>query len=236
MCRYVANKPTQGIPGPYFALIPIQDRFKETCQNEALIIKGSYTMKKSRIPGKSGQWMFEAIYGTTNEILSTLKAKEGGNCNDENTEYGSWYCGLGPLLLEICFDDPDIGTFIPDKSVDSEFGMPIDKPCKHLMEINCQHIAYLECVPYIKNYNDACGGYLTAALNTLHTMMFTKRVGIKELKIIRIADAKIKIKNDPDKFVGDFGKEWFFCKCKSDRIKECESMTNDDNDQCIEGI
>ena len=184
-------------------------------------------MKKSTIPGKFGQWMFEAILTRDeNDILSTLKAKEGGVCNDVRTENGSWHCGLATSLLEICFDDPDIGAFIPDKSVDSEFGLPIDKKYKNLMEINCEHISYLECAPFNSATYAACSGYLTAALNTFHSMMFTYHVD-KKWNVLRIADAKIKIKNDPDKFISDFGDEWFFCKCKSDRTKECESMTNE---------
>ena len=215
--------------GSYFASVPIQDRFKKSCQNEALIAKGEFTMKKSTISGKIGQWMFEAILTRDeNEILSTLKAKEGGVCNDVRTEEGSWHCGLASSLLEICFEDPDIGTFIPSKSADSDFGLPIEKKYQNLMEINCEHITFLECVPFNSATYAACSGYLTAALNTLHSMMFTNDVhDDKKWNVLKIAEAKIKIKNDPDKLISDFGDEWFFCKCKSDRNKECESMTNE---------
>ena len=137
-----------GKPGPYFASVDVPERVKESCQNKALVAKGAFTMKKSKLPSGPGQWSFEAILTRDeNEILSTLKAKEGGICNDVRTEEGSWRCGLATSLLEICFTDPDIGTFIPSKSEGSEFGFPIDAKYQNLMENNCERIVYLECAP-----------------------------------------------------------------------------------------
>lgn len=214
-----------GKVGPYFASIPIQDRYKESCQNKALVAKGAFTMRKSKPQGTSEQWTFESILTRDeNEILSTLWAKEGGVCNDVRTEKGSWSCGLATALLGICFTDPDIGTFIPSKSVDSDFGRPIEKKYQEAMEKNCERISYLECAPFNSATYASCSGYLTAALNALNSMMFTFHE-IKNWNVLSIANAKVRMKSDPTQFIADFGPEWFFCKCKADRDKECESMT-----------
>ena len=47
----------------------------------------------------------------------------------------------------------------------------------------------------------------------------------KNWNILKITDSILMMKTDSDKFISDYGKEWFFCKCKVDRVKECESMT-----------
>ena len=216
-----------GKVGPYFTSVSIQDRYKESCQNQALVAIGAFTMRKSKPPSTSGQWTFQSILtrDDRSEILSTLKAKEGGVCNDVRTFEGSWYCGLATALLQICFTDPDIGTFIPSQSRQSEFGRPIyDKKIQGLMEDNCERIVYLECAPFNGATHANCNGYLTAALNTLNSILFTFHE-VRRWNILNIADAKLRMKSDPTQFVSEFGPEWFFCNCKADRAKECESMT-----------
>ena len=70
-------------------------------------------MEKSReITEIKNQWLFEAVLknGEETTVLSTLKAVEGGECDDIETTKGSWRCGLATSLLEFCFTDPDIGS------------------------------------------------------------------------------------------------------------------------------
>ena len=72
----------------------------------------------------------------------------------------------------------------------------------------------------------ACSGYLTAALDTDHTMMFTNYVDHKDNKwdVLKVTTAKLMIRSNAKDFINDYGAHWILCKCKTERVKECEAM------------
>jgi len=212
---------TSGNLGPYSTKVMFNDRFKESCINEKLVKKGSFTMKKFA-PGIG--WIFQAILKKgscfkKDKILSTLTASTGGVCNLVVTDPGSYKCGLATSLMEFCFTDPDIGTYNLEES--SYFQ---NKKAEHYRDLaisNCDHMVYVKC---IAEPHSACSGYLTAAINTGHKMLFTYDKLPEKWSVLEIATAKTMLKSNSDTFIDDYGNMWFFCKCKSDRIPQCENM------------
>ena len=90
---------------------------------------------------------------------------------------------------------------------------------------NCVHMVYLACAPEAPTTHSACSAYMTAALNTGNTMMFTHQFETGgKWDALKIATAKLMIKSNAGNFIKEHGAEWFFCKCRSDRVKECEKM------------
>ena len=178
-------------------------------------------MKKTR--ALANDWKFQAILKKgicCKKVLSTLDAGIGGECNSVSTDPGSTQCGLATALMEFCFTDPDIGEVNPEK--DQFFKQDTAKHYRDLAILNCDHIVYLVCAAVPRS---ACSGYLTAAINTGHTMMFTYFHGLEgSWDILKIATAKIMLKGNLHNFIQDHGDRWFFCKCKSDRITQCENM------------
>ena len=101
---------------------------------------------------------------------------------------------------------------------------------RNLAIANCDHIVYLACDPKAPATYAACSAYMTAALNTGHTMMFTygenTEDGIRKGKwnVMAIDAAKPKLRSNANTFIKEYGRAWFFCKCKSERVKQCEEM------------
>ena len=192
-------------------------------------------MKKTNYGRKNIEWRFQAILKKgscckDDEVLSTLDGNIGGVCNSMETHPGSYKCGLATALMEFCFTDLDIGTYNP---ADSTFKIMMQesifikaKYYRDLALSNCDHMVYLKCSPTgtLPKKHAACSGYLTAALNTGHTMMFTYDKGPEKWDVPKITTAKIMLKQNSDTFIEDYGEIWLFCKCKSDRITQCENM------------
>ena len=62
ICRQIARTVTAGKNGPYSTKVLLKERFRNTCENEKLVGKGSFTMKKSRASTSSlYHWVFKAI-------------------------------------------------------------------------------------------------------------------------------------------------------------------------------
>jgi hypothetical protein len=218
---------TFGKRGAYSKKVNLNDRYRDSCVNEGLVKKGSFTIRKSL--ENSGFWEFQALLTKgiccfKAQVLSTLRGDEGGTCNSVETSPGSYQCGLATTLMEFCFTDPDIGTVDPKVNRNFQRENAVDH--RNLAIENCDHIVYLSCDPTPPIPNAACSAYLTAAINTGHTMMFTKyfRKGGWKWDVLKTATSKIMVKSNADNFIKDYGSEWFFCKCKTKRLKECEAM------------
>ena len=186
-------------------------------------------MKKTKDLLPIFDWKFEAILKKgscckRDELLSTLTAKIGGACNSIVTLPGSYKCGLATALMEFCFTDSDIGTYNPKKS--TYFQSINAGDYRELAISNCDHMVYLQCSPIGRrpNKHAACSGYLTAASNTGHKMMFAYDKTPEKWNVLRINKAKIWLKENADTFIENYGERWFFCKCKSDRITQCTNM------------
>ena len=171
-----------------------------------------------------GNWKFQAILKKgscceEDKVLSTLIANKGGVCNSIITDPKSYKCGLATALMEFCFTDPDIGT--DDPETNDCFKKDGAEDYRDLAISNCAHMVYLMC---IAKPHSACSGYLTAAINTGHSMMFTYDHLPEKWDVLKVTTAKIMLKGNSDTFIEDYGERWFFCKCQSDRITQCENM------------
>ena len=162
-------------------------------------------------------WEFEAILEDTG--LSKLQGNVNGVCNQVDTKPGSLQCGLATSLMQFCFKDPDIGTVNP--TTHYLLKKPEAEKFRDLAIENCEHIIFLICSPVKKPYA-ACSGYLTAALNTGHTMMFTYYYG--DWDVVTTSSAKHKFKSNAHKFITGYGDTWFFCRCKTNKVTQCEGM------------
>ena len=137
--------------------------------------------------------------------------------------------------MESCFTDPDVGT--ADLNKDVRFKEEAAQLYRKLATENCDHIAFLVCKPVPPATYAACSAYMTAAMNTAHTMIFTRKLymGLPNWDVLKISDAKLKIKSNADDFIEEYGSHWYFCQCKSERIKQCEQMgclISSDEDSC----
>ena len=201
----------------------LNERYRDSCTNEKLVEKGEFIVKKVRSTGTDPpdytkyDWEFQAILENTG--LSTLKAKVEGVCSQVDTLPGSLQCGLATSLMQFCFWDADIGTVNPATHYLME--RPRAETYRNHAIENCDHIIFLICAP-VKLPYAACSGYLTAAINTGHTMMFTFYYG--DWNALTTSSAKLKFKSNADNFITGYGDTWFFCKCKPNRVTECEGM------------
>ena len=98
---------------------------------------------------------------------------------------------------------------------------------------NCEHIVYLQCSPRVPISPAACSAYLSAAINTEHTMMFTFSMVKVPMEVISVKNAQNRLKKNAYKFMRNFGDQWLFCKCKKENVRKCHGMsqvaTNDFN-------
>ena len=100
------------------------------------------------------------------------------------------------------------------------FTRPNAEEYQELVIDNCDHIVHLTCKPKYPATYRSCSGYLTAALNTKHTMMITyhgENRPYKRWDAINVSTAKEMIITNADYFIDVYGNEWFFCKCKPER-------------------
>ena len=190
---------------------------------------GSFVVQKVKSKAKKYDWNFEAVFEDT--ALSTLKANIGGVCNEIETIKGSRRCGLATRLMEFCFEDPTIGSVNP-RTVNSK------NPANHILHKthaekvrnlaieNCDHIIYLVCAPSDNGKAlpyASCTGYLKAALTTGHTMMFT--LNWEKWQVLKTSIAIDMLKNERVTWITEYGYIWFFCKCKPNRLTQCEGLS-----------
>ena len=95
---------------------------------------------------------------------------------------------------------------------------------------NCQHIVFLACAPYDGAPDSVCSAYFTAAINTMHIMMFSYQkipldLGPETFHVWDVAKTKLEFKKDATQWKLDFGFEWYFCQCKVGRLSECKQMS-----------
>ena len=165
--------------------------------------------------------------------MSELNADKPGRCNHVETyDQGSRGCGLATSLLELCYEDENVGGIDPetdelfqDKPMTIGSGKISLKKWRDMAIENCEHIAMLDCYPQSPTPTEACSGYLSAALNTKHTMMFTYHQEEDVMDVMSVINAQVEFWADADEFVYDVGRRWIFCKCKQEKLSQCNNMS-----------
>ena len=201
----------------------LKDRYLSTCKNKNLKQERKFTVNRKK--SKSGKfgWEFTAHLGRSE--LSWLGAgDEKGNtgvCNDVKTEDHSLGCGMATTLMEICFTDYMVGSL--DLENDKNFKKPSLLQWRQMAKENCQHVVYLVCAT-ITVPDISCSAYFTAAINTMHTMMFSYDYETETMYLWNVANTQPKFKKDAARWNSHYGKEWYFCQCKKERISECQNM------------
>jgi hypothetical protein len=168
------------------------------------------------------------------ERISELSGKSGGICDlvktsDENNQG----CGLAKYLMATCFQDNSILG-------DDERGVDISKDGNWADESKirkdaisyCETITYLRCLPFgdPKPPSRVCISYLRAGslanFNILFSLKRTYRTkGSLSFNVFMLGDPlEAKFNSDADKFIGDYGYTWYFCKCKEDMKEKCMGM------------
>ena len=139
--------------------------------------------------------------------------------------------------MKFCFVDPDIGSVDPakpaPKNKDDEKSLANKilntshaKNVRNLAIENCEHTIFLMCAPDTGISYSACSGYLNAGLSTGHTMLFTGYNG--NWDVTKTSTAINMLKSKPKIFITEYGDDWLFCKCKPDRLSQCEGMSRKD--------
>ena len=216
----------------------LKEKYQRSCKNELLKKKKEFYVRKSASNRKGYDWDFKAFLdndgcGKDENILSELNADKPGRCNHVETyDQGSRGCGLATSLLELCFEDENVGGIDPetdelfqDKPMTIGSGKISLKKWRDMAIENCEHIAMLDCYPQSPTPTEACSGYLTAALNTKHTMMFTYHQEEDVMDVMSVINAQVEFWADADEFVYDVGRRWIFCKCKQEKLSQCNNMS-----------
>ena len=85
----------------------------------------------------------------------------------------------------------------------------------------CKHVVYLACAPSVDSA--VCSGYMTAAINTEHTIMFVQdsKDSLNNMYMMDVAQAQLEFKQDAAGWKEKHGFMWFFCQCKPDKKDKC---------------
>ena len=166
------------------------------------------------------------------ERISELSGKSGGICDLVKTpDEKNQGCGLAKYLMATCFQDNSI-LGDNERGVDiSKDGNWAEEPKTRMDAISyCKTITYLRCLPYgdPKPPPRVCISYLRAgSLSNFNILFSHKRTLIGSLifNAFKLGDPlEEKFNSDAEKFIGDYGYTWYFCKCKEDMKEKCLGM------------
>ena len=151
--------------------------------------------------------------------MSQITATEGGEIDYVRTYKGSEGCGLATTLTEIAFKDKDVGTL----NIEDTLYFHIEKLRKwwDMAKLKCEHMVHLACTPTTETPKAACSSYLTAAINTGHSLMLTFENKDGLMDVIDVCSAKEELKENAEHFLKTYGPEWFFCRPKNEKTKKC---------------
>ena len=209
-------------------------KYLQTCENEEMKKRhGGFYIHKLQPKPSDYKWIAVLNPSTTEPVLGYLDA-EKGQCDNLRTNPGNRRCGIGNALMMLCLKDEDItddGGLNP--LTDPEW---LDDDLKEPTRNLCEAIILVSCSPYEGTPPKTCEMYMNAAKIAGHHMIFTgKNIGIdidkkrkkrqsngdEKYQVFEIANAKQIFEADPEKFLLDHGKFWFFCKCRKDRMADC---------------
>lgn len=200
---------------------------RDQCSNHDLKTTDSFTVDlvepKDVPPGEHlfphlSDWVFLAML--KNKVMSSLGAKKNGICNDVETKKPFRGCGLATILMEYCFTDDKVGGVdIPNDPV---FKKPKFSKWRQLATKKCEHMVYLLCLPEEDDFE--CSGYLTAAINTKHTIMFVADEAKSKMEVLDVSETQPEFKKDAAGWIEKHGRKWFFCHCKADKNGKCSIL------------
>ena len=193
----------------------------ETCLNENLKTKKSFTVNKVVVNNRYFDWEFDAFLDK--DKLSELNANNGGKCNYVETDKNSRGCGLATTLMEFCFTDDNVGKV----DVNKNEIFKLNVKWRYMAIKNCEHIVFLQCIQLDNNFEPkSCSGYLTAAINTNHAMMFVQdQLNTRLMFVMNVESIQLEFKDNPQGWLNKYGMNWFFCQCKEERMTECMTMS-----------
>ena len=207
--------------------VRLNPKYKETCENDKIKQENAFYVdkhiQKPMLPTSRSQIKWIVSLKLSKPQLAILKAKRG-ECNDLLTEKGSRQCGIGKEIMKMCLKDDDIiedGGYNP--MTESSWD---DEDLKRTARNVCKAIVLVTCSPYDSTPNIVCKSYMDAAKDSGYHLIFLEKV-LEEIKILRydIETAKSDFVKNADAFIENKGKNWYFCKCKQDRKKDCLGIT-----------
>ena len=223
------NSPSSRSNVEYPIKVIMADRYQATCASQDLKNKKQYFVEKckstdSRYDFDFGAYIKKGFCGRK-KGLSILRAERGGFCwaTPDLSPPPVQGCGLATALMEICFEDKDVGSIDPLE--DYNFKLKGLEKWQQMALLNCENIKYTSCNPAPPTPTVGCAAYMSAAINTGHKMMFTFPNENAEMSVLNIEnEARPRFKEDADTFEEEHGNFWYFCRCKEDRKTECENM------------
>ena len=171
-----------------------------------------------------------------------------GECRNIDIKSDHRQCGVATELLKLCLrDDPitDFGGLIqfdglqkyPNfRNPDKFPGYSIWKDTKKYKEKvlgNCETLIAMPCFPDgaepdgSAEQKDFCRTYLEAAQYAGYNHIFLDNdANSPKLKhsIWGIKDALKEFQKNPQKFLKNYGRNWFFCKCMAGKERKCKKM------------
>ena len=209
------------VPVTYPKQILLRRSSIETCENENIKAKRlpSFYIDK-RVPASNSFKWVGILDPSQPKVLAHLHA-EKGMCNDVKTYDGNFRCGIAKALLVYCLQDDDITE---DGGIDpleywnwDDFGETAEDVCKSIVLISC--------IPEEETPKSVCASYMDAARNAGYDMVFVDRNEEQDagepVRRLRIKPATALFRQDPQAFLNDVGRNWFFCKCKLNKRSKC---------------
>ena len=192
--------------------------FKIRTSNE--LISPSFYIKK---PGNTEWIALLDLKTQTKTPLAKLDAAQGV-CDSLETFEGNRRCGMGRAMMELCLTDKyviDDGGFNPPED---KFGVFEDKELKEPARNFCETIVIINCATKDDTDPIVCKMYMEAAITSGYHMIFVN--GLEEgevgrIKRYTIESAKSLFISNPVGFLEEIGMNWFFCKCKPNKRKDC---------------
>ena len=197
---------------------------RETCENEELKRQGQFWIAKYLLESDAWTISFKVVLaGRDGNSLSELKADHGA-CNKVETKEGSENCGLATALMTACFEDEDVTG---DGGLELDIWFEADPRHRQQAKDNCEKVVLVECKPTPPTTKDACRAYLNAAIKAGYLMMFMAKEETEAqiMNVMKVTVARRDFRPDANAFIDLYGFSWRFCKCKSNRIRQCLRMT-----------
>ena len=210
---------------------PKKERFsirsKPNCENKEIINTKQFYIDRYRqasYGGPDSRFRWIAILNPSTPRSETPLAylnAERGACNDIYTHKGSKNCGIGRAMLLLCLNDDDIignGGYNPldDPWEDEDLGESARELCKAIVVLSCNP---KESTPPI-----VCKMYMDTARTAGYHLVFIEKDYDNKYKRLKIDSAKSIFENNPEDFLDEMGNQWYFCKCKPNKLKDCKGM------------
>ena len=89
----------------------------------------------------------------------------------------------------------------------------------------CKSMVLISCVPDKETPRSVCASYMDAARLAGYHMVFVDRNEgqdeVEPFRKLKIKPATAQFRQDPQSFLDNVGRIWFFCKCKRNKRNEC---------------